>query len=419
MDSSNRTSHDLALDELVALALNELERVGYGADSCRHYRTTWCRLVAFARDNGLGDRYSEELADRFVHGTGSRDRERVGPSDKALRHAVLAIKVLGDFNRDRRIEPFLTDMLKVALPPTMKKPLRDYEEYCQEHRRLRPNTIAAHIRQVAKFLLFLDLRGVRRVQEMQPDVVTAFVVSRQHLRPKAVSWIVSSLRLFLKFLAMRGTLGEDLSRVLPRVLAAPDAAIPAVWDPELVVKLLTAVDRGSPRGKRDYAILLLAARLGLRTGDILTLVLDDIDWDAATLHIMQSKTGTPLRLPISEEVGEALIDYLRFARPKTEHRAVFLKLRAPFEPFAEGCHLSNVMVRWRRAAGIDLRHRRQQGFRSLRHTLATQLLRQETPIHVISAILGHASTATTMIYAKADTEALRGTALDTEEACHG
>ena len=96
---------------------------------------------------------------------------------------------------------------------------------------------------------------------------------------------------------------------------------------------------------------------------------------------------------------------------------MFLKHSAPFGPFVDG-HLYDIMTRWRRAAGIELRGRRQQGLRSLRHTLATQLLRGQTPIHVISAILGHASTATTLIYAKADTEALRGAALDPEEARH-
>ena len=104
-------------------------------------------------------------------------------------------------------------------------------------------------------------------------------------------------------------------------------------DPELLVRLLNVVDRSSPKGKRDYAILLLACRLGLRLGDIRTLTLDNLNWEAATIEITQSKTLAPLCLPLTEEVGESLIDYLKSGRPPTDQREVFLTLTPPFLPF--------------------------------------------------------------------------------------
>lgn len=195
--------------------------------------------------------------------------------------------------------------------------------------------------------------------------------------------------------------------------------IPSVWDPQLVVKLLKVIDRTSPRGKRDYAMLLLAYRLGLRLGDIRALTLDDLKWDAATIEIRQLKTSAPLCLPMSEEIGSALIDYLKSGRPQAAYREVFLTARLPFTPIPENNHLHHVMSYWRQLAGIQFRTRQRSGLHSLRHTLATQLLQQGTPLHVISDILGHASTASTMIYAKADVESLRGAALDTEEVSHG
>ena len=162
-------------------------------------------------------------------------------------------------------------------------------------------------------------------------------------------------------------------------------------------------------------MLLLACRLGLRAGDIRALTLDEIDWDSATVNLTQAKTGVPLQLPFSEEVGEALIDYLRSGRPTSDHREVFLGVNAPFQPFGENNHLHHILIHWRRVAGIKSNRRKRSGFHSLRHTLATQLLREETPIHLISEILGHTKTASTFIYAKADTEMLRGAALNTEE----
>jgi integrase len=233
-----------------------------------------------------------------------------------------------------------------------------------------------------------------------------------------VSHVASHLRLFLQFLFLRNILPRDFSPLVPKVRVARLDTVPSVWDSELVAKLLEVVDRSSPRGKRDYAILLLAARLGMRLGDIRTLKIDDLHWRVATIEIAQAKTGAPLVLPMSEELGLALIDYLKSARPLSQRREVFLNLTPPFEPFAERNHLHYLVTYWRQLAGIKFRTKQRRGLHSLRHTLATRLLHEQTPFHVISAVLGHASPATTFIYAKADVEALRTAALNTEEMCH-
>lgn len=415
MDTTNTTTDSLPLERLVALAVSDVERLGYSRRTRDRFRATWRRLIAFAQDNGLGDRHSAELAARFLDAFRPPDGERLAPEDHWRRHVVYDVKVLGDFCRDGRIVPFETAILKVDLPSAMRKPLDDYERHCAERLHLRPNTLAHRVRSIALFLRFLGSRNIRSLQEAQPDDVAASVASQPSAPPSAVRRYVSSVRLFLEFLAVQGGVREDLSRALPSVRAARGGTIPSAWDPELLVKLLEVVDRSSPKGKRDYAMLLLAARLGLRTGDIRRLRIDDLDWEAATVEIVQSKTGAALQLPLSEEVGEALIDYLRFARPRSEHREVFLKHSPPFRPFAVNDHLYRIVARWRHAAKIDFRRPQRQGLHSLRHTLATQLLRAETPIHVISEVLGHATTASTMIYAKADVETLRGAALDPAE----
>ena len=419
MDSPNSTTTgNDPLVRLVARALRYLERLGYSRRSLRRYRTVWNRLVVFARENDLGDCYSPELAERFVDVWRLHDGQPIDSSEAWRRHVVFIVKVLGDFSRDGRIERSRTDMSKLNIPAPMKKPLRDYEQYCRDRRHLRPVTIVETVRDITVFLDFLGSRSVERLQGIRPTDLTAFVVARERWSPKTVSRNVSSVRLFLRFLTMRGILPQDLSHVLPTIRVTQDATIPSTWDPELVRQLLEVVDRSSPRGKRDYASLLLASRLGLRVADIRELRLDELNWEAASIDITQSKSAAALRLPLPEEVGEALIDYLRFGRPKTEHREVFLKLRSPFTPFALDTHLHHIVTHWRGVAGIEFRSQQRQGLHSLRHTLATQLLGAETPIHVISGILGHAASASTMIYAKADTEALRGAALDTEEAHH-
>lgn len=218
---------------------------------------------------------------------------------------------------------------------------------------------------------------------------------------------------------MRGALPRDLSAAIPTVRLASNAKVPSAWEPELVERLLAAVDRSSPKGRRDYAILMLASRLGLRLGDIKRLTLDQLHWTTSTIEIVQNKTGEPLVLPLIEEVGAALIDYLRAGRPPVEHRHLFTNLTPPFSPICQNDRLHRVVAYWRELAGIKFKTPQRQGLHSLRHTLATRLLGAQTPFPVISAVLGHASPATTFIYAKADVETLRIAAIDPEEVFHG
>lgn len=419
MEQSNQqTANHLPLDRLVTRALTQLRKLRYSRRSLRRYRTIWRHLVVFSRPTNLGDEYSEDLAARFCEAYRIRDGERVKPSEGWRRHIVFCVRILGDFARSGCIGRGRTYMQTIQVPALMKKPLQDYEQYSRDRCHLRPISLHARIQAIAIFLDFLRSRDVTTLAQIQPADISAFVISRRHLRPATVSRAVSDVRLFLQFLLLRGILQRDLSQVLPTIRVPRDAAIPSVWDPELLVRLLKVVDRSSPKGKRDYAILLLASRLGLRLGDIRTLTLDDLNWEAATIEITQSKTRAPLCLPLTEDVGEALIDYLKSGRPQTDHREVFLRLTLPFVPFAENTHLYYIVRYWKELAGIQFRTQQRQGLHSLRHTLATQLLREETPFHVISEILGHATMASTLIYAKADVEALRGAALDPEELRH-
>jgi site-specific recombinase XerD len=419
MDSSEHLPvPNLPLDRLVAHAIGELKKLRYSRRSLTRYRAVWRHLVTFSREMNLGTEYSETLAARFLEAYRLPADEYPKANEEWRRHVAFLVKVLGDFARDGHIERTVIDIQKIQVPLAMKKSLRDYEEYCSDRLHLRPTSRRERIREITIFLGFLGSRNLTTLDEMQSPDLSAFIISLDRLAAKTVSRIVSDVRCFLKFLLLRGILQRDLSPVLPKIRVPQDAAIPSVWDPELVVRLLNVVDRGSPKGKRDYAILLLACRLGLRSADIRALMLDDLKWEAATIETTQSKTRAPLCLPLTEEVGEALIDYLKSGRPQAAHREVFLQLTPPFMPFANNGNLYHIIKHWRELAGIRFRTKQRHGLHSLRHTLATQLLREQTPFHVISEILGHATTASTLIYAKADVEALRSAALDIEEVRH-
>jgi site-specific recombinase XerD len=420
MDSSERRSaSNLPLDRLVAQALSEVEKLRYSRRSLSRCRKVWEHLVRFAHEMNLGDEYSEHLATRFVDAHRLQDGEHSEVNEQWRRHIPFLITVLGDFARDGGIERTRIDTSRLQVPAAMRKWLSEYEQYARDRRHLRASTLRGRMRTIAVFLDELGSRSVTSLDQLQPADITAFVASRRRLCSRSMSRTVSDVRCFLRFLLLRGILRQDLSQVLPTVRVPRDATIPSVWDAELVERLLDVVERSSPRGKRDYAILLLASRLGLRLGDIRALRLDDLKWDTAAIEITQSKTGAPLCLPMTEEVGEALIDYLKSGRPQTAHRELFVRAQAPFTPFADDGHFYHIVQYWRELAGIRFRSKQHCGLHSLRHTLATQLLREHTPMHVISEILGHATTAATMIYAKADVESLRAAALDTEELRRG
>lgn len=411
------TSEKLRLGRLVADALGEIERLGYSRRSRGRYRAIWEHLIEFSRRKELGDEFSVDLAACFLQEYGVRDEQAVGPSVSWRRHAECAVKLLVDFAKKGLIERARTEIQATQLHPTMQKTLRDYEQYCEDRLYLRPSTLCRRTTNLTIFLDFLHSRKGRALDQIQAADLSEFVSCRDHLNRKTVAVIVSDVRSFLRFLTMRDILQKDLSAELPKISVPRDATIPSVWDQELNVRLLGAVDRSSAKGKRDYAILLLACRLGLRAGDIRTLKLDNLRWEDSTIEITQAKTGTPLRLPLTNEVGEALIDYLKTGRPQTPHREVFLKVKPSFDPFT-GNNLHHIVTYWRLLSGITFRSPQKRGIHSLRHTLATRLLEKGTPFTTIAEILGHTSLESTRIYAKADVEGLRGVALDLEVVNH-
>ena len=184
-------------------------------------------------------------------------------------------------------------------------------------------------------------------------------------------------------------------------------------------RLLASVDRGSPNGKRDYAILLSVARLGMRAQDIKEIRLNNLNWAVRNIEIIQHKTKQRACYPMLDDIGWAIIDYLKNGRPKTESPNLFVRHNAPFEAFGTGAGLYNIIAKYTRLAGIHLRTGASRGMHSLRHTLAGVLLEQGTPLPVISEILGHMSTLSTGVYLKIDFEGLLQCALDPDVVfCH-
>jgi site-specific recombinase XerD len=409
----------LPLDKLVFDALGQLQVLNYHDRSIRRYQATWNRLIKFAKKQRCKNKLSQKLILEFL------TYYEVKPESPAYvykdwrKHAEFSLKILWNYGRFGYFERCRVFLENLNIPPTMQKSLHEYRQYCAEKRHFSPYTVNECIRELGLFLDFLGKRNVNTFDQIRPEDLSDFVYSLSRFSQKTISSIASYIRVFLRFLLQRGKLQSDLSHSVPSVSIHYDSRIPSVWDHELLAQLLDAVDRGSPRGKRDYAMLLLACRLGLRLGDICALTLDQIDWEAETISLIQSKTQRPLVLPLINEVGNALIDYIKLARPKNNYRQVFLRLTPPFTPLSKNTHAYHIIDYWRNLAGIKFKIKQHHGMHSLRHSLATYLLEDNVPFSVIANILGHTSMSSTMIYAKASVETLRQVALSLKEVNHG
>lgn len=202
----------------------------------------------------------------------------------------------------------------------------------------------------------------------------------------------------------------DLSSYAPNIRCEHRSTLPSVYTPKEVSKILSSIDRSNPVGKRNYALILLITRLGMRCGDVCNLKFSDIDWEQNKLHYTQHKTGVAQTLPLFEDVGMAIIDYLKYGRPKSDSSSIFLQHRAPIIP----CNSSGVYsLVSRHITKMDFPNtNRKRGPHALRHSLASRLLEGNIPLPVISAILGHANTETTSAYLAIDIDKLRLCALE-------
>lgn len=276
-------------------------------------------------------------------------------------------------------------------------------------RGLAPSTVVHHSATASQFLSHLGYETrPKRLSQLAPRDIEAFVqrAGRRVGRP-SLQHVVAQLRGFLRFLATEGEapIGLDVGIDTPRVYRGEQLPRALPW--ETVRTLIRSIDRSLPTGRRDYAIFLLIVTYGLRTSDVASLKLEDIDWRSRRLRVSQRKTGTPLLLPLTDEVGAALVAYLRHARPRSPLREVFLRCRAPagrIKPTA----VTEAFQAWSRRSGLGIAF---QGPHCLRHSLALHLLRKGTSLKTIGDLLGHRSAEATCMYLRLSIEDLREVAL--------
>lgn len=201
------------------------------------------------------------------------------------------------------------------------------------------------MKQSARLLDYAVSQEITSCKEITLTLINNYIKTLAGYTYKTVEQNLCSLRALFRFIHLNGEVNMDFALKIPMVQARKQTRIPSVWSAEDLKKLIGSIDRGSPIGKRDYAIILLACRLGLRCTDIKNLTVDNFHWEDKKLVFVQSKTRTALSLPLTPEVGWAVIDYLKYGCPNVKSRCVFVRHMAPFLPFSEGDHLNQMIAK--------------------------------------------------------------------------
>lgn len=282
--------------------------------------------------------------------------------------------------------------------------LTRYERHLRSERGLAAATVINYLPCIRKFLIE-RFRGkplvVREVRSS--DVSDFFLRHAPTMSPRRAQLVTAAFRSFFRFLFQNGELQVNLALSVPSVADRRLATIPKYLSPDQVERVLATCNRQTATGRRDYAILLLLARLGLRAGEVVSLQLDDVDWRAGEL-LVRGKGLLHDRMPLPIDVGEALTSYLRMDRPPCKTRRMFVCMKAPRSGLAGPSTLSTIVRRALDRAGL---YPALRGAHVLRHSLATTMLRSGASMNEIGEILRHRNPSTTEIYAKLDFEGLR------------
>ena len=406
----------VAVSELVCGLDAELVRLGYSASTMVWYRGCWRRLEKFFASSEVQE-FSLDVAMTWVDDAcgGFFAKEQVGSLKPTDVYLFRVAQMLDDFavhgavlrRYSRTVGKLAADQADV---------LSRFQASLQASD-CAASTVRAYGTVAGEFLAFTGTRG--GLASLDARIISAFVATLAGYQAKTVEHKLCAVRSFLRFAGSDGLVDGAVLAVVPAAKSTRQARIPSVWDPTEVTKILQAVDRANPCGKRDYALILLITRLGLRGIDVKRLRFSDLDWPGNRLSVVQAKTGHRVQLPLLKDVGWAVIDYIRSGRPRCDCPEVFVRHTAPIGPFSDQDHLHQILVKYARAAHVPLGEGRRHGMHSLRHTLATRLLEEGTPIEQIADILGHQSVTATGVYLKSSLSLLAKCALDPDASLSG
>ena len=296
------------------------------------------------------------------------------------------------------------------------EPVRDirnhYIQYCEETYKTHA-TQRSRIAAADRFMRIVVVNKQTAWKNISARTISEYAIGLAEYAKATVEVHLRGLRFFLRFLYEEEIIKQDHTASVPKMCCSTGERIPHMLSTEQVNTLLKSIDRGNPVGKRNYAIIIMAACLGMRDSDITNLKFENINWERSEISFFQKKTNRFMALPLLPVVGEAIIDYLRNGRPQTDSKYVFVKHRPPFQQTVSFYSVMRVVLE---NSGVKLAENFPKGLHILRHSLASELIRQGESYNTVSTILGHASIGSTNAYTHIDIDGLFKCALELTEA---
>jgi site-specific recombinase XerD len=403
------TMQKLLLSKLINQTKDTIRPLNHSKSTLYQYDLAWNELSAYFRENGQV-LFSEPLVQQFVSlSKDALDNGRIKLWRYKLRrlavHLLIEVNQKGSYTwsyHGKDPDQFLSSTM-----------VKLHQSYISEITMLGKGVGTIRLYQTVsrQFLKYAELEQHKAIAELRLEDISQFIrYISKYYQSTSMRALLSALRCFLRYLEEKALTSKHLSLAVPSSGARKTIVIPTITVQE-EQHILSVTVRSTAMGKRNYAMVLLALRTGLRSIDIANLKLLDIKWKAGTIEIVQAKTEQPLILPLLDEVGNAMADYILNGRPYTNEPYIFLRTQAPYQKLSSRSACYGVSCKIMHDAGIRQGVNERKGFHCLRHSLAARMLAQEVPLPVISSILGHGNPESTKTYLSTDLEHLRVCAL--------
>lgn len=400
------------ITELAKETEQYLLQKGYKEGTLGVYKATWHKFMAFSSS----DVYSRAAAEDFLKVYFGVDAHSVSQKlDPRMRHALRHMNALEDYLNTGAVPRKRMRRHYSTVPGQYELFFDDYLRCCAQQS-YSDSWFCTTQSALRLFLLAVNKQGISNATEISQETIelySALLFDSKELCQNTKRHHSKCISIYLRWLFEHGKVHEDFSYLLPDIKRTP-LSLPDVWDEADIQKMLDVIDTANPVGKRNYAIFLLLARTGLRISDVVLLRFENIDWRKNCIRITQYKTGKPLSIPLSAEIGEAIIAYLKYGRPSSEESAIFLSHNAPFQPLNHHNNFNSEIRKYMRLAGIDFTAKHHSGVHTLRSSFATNMLKQGASLDNISQILGHSDVNVATSYLRVEPEHLRICALGLE-----
>lgn len=379
------------------------EKLNRSDSTLKHYNCLWLRLKRHMEAQAIDFIDSGVCKDYLLEKFNNRDYWTFSKREKdAVRAFTTLIEFIetGTIQRRKEATDFSGPIGQLMVNFLVFK----------TSQRLAKHTIDEYEQHLSRFLRFLKENCVITIDRVNQFYILNYIKSINTKTVALAHMALRILRSFFKYLYNKRVLYVDFSCMMPKDNYKSQTKMPSVYTKEEIEKLIASVDISSATGKRDYAIILLAARLGLRASDIANIRFENILWEQNTISLIQCKTRNKIELPLLSEVGNAIVDYLKYSRPKSNEPFVFLCAYSPFNPVNSSV-ITQIVLNSFAKTDINTKQRK-HGPHALRHSLAGRLLEEQTTLPVISEVLGHENTESTKFYLRIDLTSLRQCVLE-------